>query len=86
MQKFHGRRSLVDYSPWGHKELDTTERLHFPRLFNAKNIKKKKTEELVVSIFKLRKFPIKVWAYRVTDKDSWVVNTYFWQDVVVLVV
>ena len=27
--KSHGRRSLVGYSPWGHKELDTTERLHF---------------------------------------------------------
>ena len=24
-----GKRSLVGYSPWGHKELDTTERLHF---------------------------------------------------------
>ena len=23
--KFHQQRSLVDYSPWGHKELDTTE-------------------------------------------------------------
>ena len=23
--KFHGERSLVGYSPWGHKELDTTE-------------------------------------------------------------
>ena len=21
----HGQRSLVDYSPWGHTELDTTE-------------------------------------------------------------
>ena len=27
--KIHGWRSLVDYSPWGSKELDTTERLHF---------------------------------------------------------
>ena len=27
--KFHGRRSLVGCSPWGHKESDTTERLHF---------------------------------------------------------
>ena len=27
--KSHGRRSLVDYSPWGCKESDTTERLHF---------------------------------------------------------
>ena len=27
--KSHGWRSLVDYSPWGHRESDTTERLHF---------------------------------------------------------
>ena len=27
--KSHGRRSLVSYSPWGCKELDTTEWLHF---------------------------------------------------------
>ena len=25
----HGQRSLVGYSPWGLKELDTTERLNF---------------------------------------------------------
>ena len=25
----HGQRSLVGCSPWGHEELDTTERLHF---------------------------------------------------------
>ena len=27
--KSHGWRSLVGYSPWGHKESDTTERFHF---------------------------------------------------------
>ena len=27
--KFHGWRSRVGYSPWGHNELDTTEQLHF---------------------------------------------------------
>ena len=27
--KSHGQRSLVGCSPWGHKELDTTEGLHF---------------------------------------------------------
>ena len=32
-EKSHGRRSLVGYSPWGHKESDTTERLHFHFLF-----------------------------------------------------
>ena len=25
----HGGRSLLGYSPWGHKESDTTVRLHF---------------------------------------------------------
>ena len=27
--EFHGQRSLVGYSPWGHKELDMTEWLTF---------------------------------------------------------
>ena len=27
--EFHGQRSLVGYSPWGHKELDITERLTY---------------------------------------------------------
>ena len=27
--KSHGQRSLVGCSPWGHEELDMTERLHF---------------------------------------------------------
>ena len=27
--KSHGRRSLVGCGPWGHQELDMTERLHF---------------------------------------------------------
>ena len=27
--KSHAQKSLVGYSPWGHKESDTTERLHF---------------------------------------------------------
>ena len=27
--KSHGQRSLEGYSPWGRKEWDTTERLHF---------------------------------------------------------
>ena len=30
--KSHGRRSPVGYSPWGRKELDMTERLHFTSL------------------------------------------------------
>ena len=26
--KFHGQRSLVDYSPWGHKKSEMTEHAH----------------------------------------------------------
>ena len=32
--KSHGQRSLVGYGPWGHKESDTTEQLHFSFRFN----------------------------------------------------
>ena len=28
--KIHGQRSLAGYSPWGHKELDTTEKAMAP--------------------------------------------------------
>ena len=34
-RKSHGWRSLVGYSPWGRKESDTTERLHFHFIFTA---------------------------------------------------
>ena len=33
--KSHGRKSLVGYSPWGCKELDMTERLHFHFSFST---------------------------------------------------
>ena len=36
--KSHEQRSLVGYSPWGHKELDTTERLtEWPTLYLLRN-------------------------------------------------
>jgi len=34
-RKSHGWRSLVGYSPWGRKELDMTERLHFHFSFSC---------------------------------------------------
>ena len=33
--KLHGWRSLVGYSPWGRKESDTTERLHFRSFYRS---------------------------------------------------
>ena len=35
-EKSHGQRSLIGYSPWGHKESDTTERLHFPFTYGVR--------------------------------------------------
>ena len=36
--KSHGQRSPVGYSPWGHKESETTERLHFTWLQSQKQM------------------------------------------------
>ena len=38
--KAHGRRSLVGYSPWGRKESDTTEQLHFHFLSQRHSVPK----------------------------------------------
>ena len=32
--KFHGQRKLAGYSPWGHKESDTTEQLSLTHSLN----------------------------------------------------
>ena len=46
-EEFHGPRSLMGYSPWGHKESDTTERLTCSLFFTKDNCK----EWLVCFIF-----------------------------------
>ena len=33
--EFHGQRSLAGYSPWGHRELNTTEQTTQKRLFSS---------------------------------------------------
>ena len=43
--KSHGQRSLIGYSPWGHKESDTTERLHFHFHLGGSLIFSAKTEK-----------------------------------------
>ena len=37
-REFYGQRSLVGYSPWGHKELDTIEQLTFMSHSRAKHV------------------------------------------------
>ena len=45
--KIHGQRSLAGYSPWGRKESDTTERLHFHFLIPQAVTKWSKDQEKV---------------------------------------
>ena len=47
LEKSHGRRSLVGYSPRGLKELDMTERLHFTS--NGKEIPKSRGYMLCIA-------------------------------------
>ena len=50
--EFHAQRSLADYSPWGHKQLDTTERLSL-HLITVVRITRKK---LKASEWKRKRF------------------------------
>ena len=47
--KSHGRRSPVGYSPWGHKESDMTEPLHFIYTVFMKNVKSHKMSHSTLS-------------------------------------
>ena len=40
--KSHGQRSLIGYSPWGRKELDTTVRLHFLSKRDAEGVSQRR--------------------------------------------
>ena len=43
--KFHGWRSLLGYSPWGRKESDMTERLHFLSFYGVREGEVQKKNE-----------------------------------------
>ena len=45
--KSHEQSSLVGYSPWGHKESDTTEQLHFHFHFSFHRGLKAKSPEII---------------------------------------
>ena len=68
-KEFHGQRSLVGYSPWGHKELDMTERLThseasgFPGGTSGK--------ELPVSAGDIRDTGFDSWVGRIPWRKAW---------------
>ena len=49
--KSHGQRILVGYSPWGCKESDTTELLHFTSEEEKAKVYEKILEEIIVENF-----------------------------------
>ena len=36
--EFHGQRSLMGYSPWGHKELDSTEQFSLSQMTEDRSV------------------------------------------------
>ena len=74
--KIHGQRSLVCYSPWGHRESDMTEQLHFdfhstqasglPRWLSGK--------ESTCQCTRLRFDP---WVWKVTWRRIWQPTSVF---------
>ena len=53
-EKFHGQRSLVGCSPWGHKELDTTEHMaHSTQGYGVVELTWKALEFTALNIFKM---------------------------------
>ena len=59
--EFHGQRSLVSYSPWGHKESDTTEQLthththtHTHNVASSPVPREKEQQDLSSVIYKIR--------------------------------
>ena len=69
--KIHGRRSLVGYSPWGRKESDTTERLHFH--FSLSCIREGNGNPLQCSCLENPRDGRAWWAavYGVTQSQTW---------------
>ena len=51
--KFHGQRSLVGYSPWGHKELDTTEWLSTAQRSTRRDMKEHDSPTLETTLTRL---------------------------------
>ena len=54
--KSHGWKSLIGYSPWDHKELDTTEWLHFVMLVRKTHIIQSLSLHVVLCYFLFNKY------------------------------
>ena len=71
--KSHGQRSLIGYSPWGHKELDTTERLHFTSLPHCRQmlycLSYQGSPNQIMVIINFTLYPL--FSYNVSARQHW---------------
>ena len=84
--KSHGQRSLVGYSPWGHKESNTTEWLHLLTYLLSVHSKPLSTNSHVCHVWKICTFPflpVLSQSSMATDplKKAWrkIYSMYLWQ-------
>ena len=76
----HGQRSLVGYSPWGHKELDTTEHAHMhtmcqalPRVFYVDDLIFSSCNRVIILILQIEHWGLKC-LRSLPKRTSWVCN------------
>ena len=71
-RKLHGQRSLVGYSPWGRKDSDMTERLHFtcvycslcsPRLCPDAISCLRRRFCIWIRAFEVEAIPLRLWSF-----------------------
>ena len=77
-RKSHRRRSLVGYSPWGHKESDTTERLHSQHLVESVTSQLKEIHE---PLFCVLQAECHLWRI---SKESLQFTRTFYQTVIII--
>ena len=58
--EFHGQRSLMGYSPWSHKELNTTEQLTHTHMYNT-HTHTRQNEIIMNAAIDREKFKDQVW-------------------------
>ena len=68
--EFHGQRSLTGYSPWGHKELDTTERLILLLYIENPKDASRKLLELINTFCKVVLYKINTFLYTYYKKKK----------------
>ena len=69
--EFHGQRNLAGYSPWGRKELDTTEQLYFTLLYFTIMIGGASGKEHTCQCRRCKRLRFDPWVRKIPWKRAW---------------